>query len=456
MALIGRPSCNGWSTGSISRKRKGEQVSQHSISYVVGAEKRLVDVVAGNEVMPLLTSAVRGGASGALLIDDAGEVLWFGDTGLAKLPAAGGGVLVERRPLLLEGEPVGSLVLLGGAGREAYLRTVADLLAEALQILVNASLKRMLTTEMHTVVVNQSYEELVAINRELAASEARYRELAASLEVKVRERTEELRQTYAKLLQREKMASVGQLAAGVAHEINNPLGFITSNLHSLTKYADRLREMLEFSRLLLARDEEELARFRRKWQDLRLDFIMGDLDELLRQSLGGAERVKTIVSDLKGFSHVDDAEIMTVDVNEELDRTLNVLIHEIPPGTEIVREYRPLPPFLCAPALLCQALLNIIRNACEARREGLRLTVATAGDDHAITVRIADNGPGVPEPIRGRIFEPFFTTKEVGKGTGMGLAVVYDISNELGGSVELLSPPDGGACFVMTLPLRRS
>ncbi|BDV43717.1 hypothetical protein GURASL_26400 [Geotalea uraniireducens] len=431
-------------------------MSQHSISYVVGAEKRLVDVVAGNEVMPLLTSAVRGGASGALLIDDAGEVLWFGDTGLAKLPAAGGGVLVERRPLLLEGEPVGSLVLLGGAGREAYLRTVADLLAEALQILVNASLKRMLTTEMHTVVVNQSYEELVAINRELAASEARYRELAASLEVKVRERTEELRQTYAKLLQREKMASVGQLAAGVAHEINNPLGFITSNLHSLTKYADRLREMLEFSRLLLARDEEELARFRRKWQDLRLDFIMGDLDELLRQSLGGAERVKTIVSDLKGFSHVDDAEIMTVDVNEELDRTLNVLIHEIPPGTEIVREYRPLPPFLCAPALLCQALLNIIRNACEARREGLRLTVATAGDDHAITVRIADNGPGVPEPIRGRIFEPFFTTKEVGKGTGMGLAVVYDISNELGGSVELLSPPDGGACFVMTLPLRRS
>ena len=425
-------------------------MTQH-VSFVVGAERRLTDILGAAEVAPLLEGAIRAGAAYAGLHTPDGEVI-------CEASSANEGVKGEwHAPIVLEGEPVARLVVRGEGARG---EGIESLLLGALQGLVNAGLKRVLTTEIHTSVVHQSYEELLETNRQLAASEGRYRELATTLEQKVTQRTAELERAHTRLLQQQKLASVGQLAAGMAHEINNPLGFITSNLRTLQKYAARLITMLDYYVSLLGSDPAcaRLAQFSaRKWQELKLDPICADIEPLIDQSLSGAERVGKIVADLKGFSHVDDTSVGIVDLNGEIDRTLSVLEHRFPPETQIVRNYGALPGFECHPALICQLFLNIIENAIEASPdpEGLRLVVSTLASDTEVTLAFADNGPGIPAAIRDRIFDPFFTTKEVGVGMGMGLAVVYDIVTGYNGTVEVACPAAGGTIFTVTLPLQR-
>jgi two-component system, NtrC family, sensor kinase len=421
------------------------------VSFMVGAEKRLTDILSAAEVMPLLEGAIKAGAGYAALLTPDGEILW-------EAAGSGGSEGSGSSPVMLEGEPVGGLVVRGEGAQGEYLNGIEALLLGALQSLINAGLKRVLTTEIHTAVVNQSYEDLLETNRQLSASEGRYRELAGSLEQKIAERTAELEQAHTRLLQQQKMASVGQLAAGMAHEINNPLGFITSNLHTLQKYVARLVLMLDYYGSLLESDPA-YARFvqisSRKWQELKLDSICADLEALIGQSLEGADRVKKIVADLKGFSHIDDTAVGIVDLNTEIDRTLSVLEYRFPPGTDIVKNYRELPGYCCNPAQICQLFLHVIENALEARSEGPRLIISTSAGSTAVTVSFADNGPGIPEEIRGRVFDPFFTTKEVGAGTGMGLAVVYDIVTGLEGGVEVTCPAGGGTIVTITLPLQR-
>jgi two-component system, NtrC family, sensor kinase len=420
---------------------------------VVGAERRFHEIVTAAEIVPLLAAAVRAGAAEAAVTDPNGAVLW--DDGVRPLAGGPPPGPAATRPLSLEGEHVGNVVVRGKGSERPDPAVLADLLAEAVTVVATNTLKRMLTAETHAEVVNASYEELLETNRKLAASEQRYRELAENLERKVRKRTEELSRAYARLLQREKMASIGRLAAGVAHEINNPMSFVASNVGALGRYASRFGEMLGLLRRVLEReaiDPGDREAVRAKWRELRIDFLLSDVEELVRQTLEGAARVTKIVSDLKGFSHIDDGAEAVVDVNEEIDRTLRVLAREIPPGTEIRRDFASLPGFRCNPALLCQVFLNILLNAFQARREGLVLAIRTDGEEGTIRVAFADNGPGIPEEIRGRIFEPFFTTKEVGAGTGMGLTVAYDIVTGFGGTIEADSPPGGGAAFRLTLP----
>lgn len=429
-----------------------ERDREADISFVVGEEKRLTDIVSAAEVVPLLKGMVRAGAAEVAVLDAAGRTLW------QEKGAAAGVKLAGALPICLEGEPVGKLVIKGCAGREEPLKGLARLLLDALNTIIANNLKRMLTTEIHTAVVNQSYAELLETNRRLAESEARYRELAGELEKKVEERTCELKQAHARLLQQEKMASVGQLAAGMAHEINNPLGFITSNLNTLQKYVQRLLEMLELYRTMVGDDGATAAiaaAAHGKWQSLKLDLVCADINALIGQSQGGAERIGKIVADLKGFSHIDELAEGVADLNAELDRTISVLGHEIPGDAEIVRDYHPLPGLPCNPALLCQAFFNIIRNALQARNSGLRLVIGTLCDGAGIRVTFADNGPGIAPGVGDRIFEPFFTTREVGSGTGMGLAVAYDIVTRYGGAIEAESPAGGGALFTVTLPLQR-
>jgi two-component system NtrC family sensor kinase len=433
---------------------RGKQVTESNISYVVGEEKRLTDILGETEVLQLLRWAVKSGAQEARICNADGEGLWS-----ARGDGAEGRFTVNL-PIQLEGEPVGKLTVVGKEGNEESLAGLAGLLLIAFDTIIVNSLKRMLTTEIHSHLVNLSYEELLESNRQLAESEGRYRQLAEELEKKVEERTRELKSAHVRLLQQEKMASIAQLAAGMAHEINNPLGFIISNLHTLGKYTSRFTAMLAFFRTILKGGGEygmeEAARLSgEKWRELKLDNICSDLGELLTQSLEGAERVKKLVADLKGFSHIDDGEMSIVNINSEIDRTLGVLAHAVPPGTEITRNYEPLPGFLCNPALLCQAFLNIILNALQCRAEGLRLVIATTCDESEICVSMVDNGPGIPEDIRNRIFEPFFTTKEVGSGTGMGLAVVYDVITAYGGNVEVESSQGKGARFIVRLPSER-
>lgn len=422
------------------------------LSFVVGAEKRLTDILGNAEVMPLLDGAINAGADYAALLSPKGELLWeAGDN--SRSDGVGG------KPVMLEGEAVGRVLVQGEDTRGEYLSGLENMLLGALQSLINASLKRILTTEIHATVINQSYEELIEKNRLLSASEARYRELVETLEEKIAERTRELENAHTRLLQQQKMASVGQLAAGMAHEINNPLGFITSNLHTLQKYAARLILMLDYNNSLLESDPVN-ARFvelsSRKWQELKLDPICADIVSLISQSLDGAERVKKIVADLKGFSHIDDTDLAIVNLNAEIDRTLSVLEYRFTASIDIIKNYTEFPGYCCNPAQICQLFLHIIENSLDARPEGLRLIISTGASNSEVIVSFADNGPGIPEEIRNRIFDPFFTTKEVGAGTGMGLAVAYDIVTSLEGHLEVACPSAGGTIITITLPLQRN
>ena len=423
------------------------------IVYCVGEERSLRDVLPEPEAAALLAAASRAGLRGARVVDTGGKALWgSGDD----VPSPENGE--PRRPILLEGEAVGSVVLPAGAAGGEMQDALLALLADTLTAMAHNNLKRMLTTETHTEVVNRSYEELLEANRSLSASEQRYRELAGTLEIKVRERTEELSRAMARLLQQEKMASVGQLAAGVAHEINNPLAFVTSNLQTLKKYTERFLDIIaRYQRVfeqggVAQQDRDDLRKHR---ESLRMDAISADAGDLLRQTLEGTERVRKIVADLKGFSHIDEEGEAPADLNREIERTLSVITHEIPAGAGIVREFSPLPVIPCRPGAFNQLFLGMFRNAFQARQEGLRLTVRTGVTGDRVRIAFADNGPGVPADLRTRIFEPFFTTRDVGKGKGLGLTVAYDIVTAHGGTIEVEDTPGGGATFVLQLPIRR-
>jgi len=431
---------------------------QESIDFVVGGEKRLTDVLSEAEVMPLLKSAAQAGLELAAVIDTADIPLWTFGPGCG-VPGAfpPRKAHIETRPIYLAGEQVGKVCLAGGIATAAeVLKILAQVVGDAVNSMVQTNLKRMMVTEIHTQVVQLSYDELLETNRRLTESEQKYRELAQNLEIRVQERTSELKQVYTRMLQQEKMASVGQLAAGMAHEINNPLSFILSNLKSLEKYVDRFVELVNFYEEQTGGSGNDKLRSAatEKRRSLKIDFIMDDLGELFTQTVGGAERVKKIVADLRGFSHVDSAGEVQLDINQEIERTLSVLSSEIPADAKIIKKLGDLPGLSCKVPLLCQAFLNIIRNAFQARPRGLHLLIRTGQDDGGrIRLVFEDNGPGIPQDVQRRIFEPFFTTRDVGGGMGMGLTVAYDVVTSCGGTIDVQSMEGHGAVFVITLPV---
>lgn len=419
------------------------------IDYIIGEEKRIAEIIGRVEVEPLLKSIVRAGAVSSVLFDE--DRLPIAEAG--KEPDFGQWQHLEHS-IKVEGEPKGFLRITGKPG-DPSLASMAILLRDAVQLVVTNNLKRMMTTELHTSIVQESYEQLVAVNRSLMVSERRYRELALSLEQKVEQRTAELHNVYARLLQQEKLAAVGSLAAGMAHEINNPIGFIQSNLSTFRNYLGRFAEMLGFFRLLASQgincDQLKLKSDTR-WRDLKLDMILDDAPELLAQSLQGAERITRIVADLKLFSHVDEKEHSDADLNVELERTLSVLASQIATECTFVRELQPLPLFACNPGLISQAFLGIIQNALQSRSEGLLIRVASRVEDGDIVIDIADNGCGVAPQNISRVFEPFFTTRDVGLGTGMGLTVARETIIAAGGSIGIESREGEGTKVTIRLP----
>jgi len=262
-----------------------------------------------------------------------------------------------------------------------------------------------------------------------------------------------LGEAQSQLLHSEKMASIGVLAAGVAHEINNPVGFVNSNLGSLQRYAQSLLRLLDGYEEAAARlgpdDRAALAALR---CEVDADYLREDLGSLLSESMDGLDRIKRIVQDMKDFSHVGGGDLLVSNLEAGLDSTLNVVWNELKYKAEVVREYGGIAPIECIPSQLNQVFMNLLVNAAHAIEERGRITVRTLQDDVQVTVEVADTGGGIPEEHLGRIFEPFFTTKPVGKGTGLGLSLSYGIVQKHGGRIEVDSVVGQGTTFRVILP----
>ncbi len=257
--------------------------------------------------------------------------------------------------------------------------------------------------------------------------------LNETLEARVEERTNELREIQGQLMQAEKMKSLGQLVAGVAHELNNPIGFVHANLQLLDEYVKKLSDAQA--------EGADATRIREA------------IAKLIQRSREGTQRVKKIVQDLRTFSRMDQAEIQEVDLHEELDRDLALMEPRFKNEVRVERDYGDLPRVRCYAGQLNQVFLNLLMNACDAIEEKGTIRIVTRRTPGGVRLEFADDGPGIPEEIRSRIFDPFFTTKAVGVGTGLGLSLSHGIIERHGGRIFVESESGGGATFVIELPL---
>ncbi|HIJ90316.1 MAG: ATP-binding protein [Desulfobulbaceae bacterium] len=307
--------------------------------------------------------------------------------------------------------------------------------------------------------ISQRIKTELALKKSLHNAQLMTEELTVSNKLLYRQQHElalahaNLKQNQAQILQQEKMASVGQLAAGVAHEINNPMGFISSNLSSLAKYLERLTGFIRALEEKLPQEppDEELAALRK---ELKIDYIMEDAVQLVEESLDGADRVKKIVQGLKNFSRIDQAERLPADINECLDTTLNIVWNELKYKCEVNKDYGKLPLTVCNPQQLNQMFMNLLVNAAQSIETKGEIRIKTWADQDWIHTRISDTGCGIPQDKINRIFEPFYTSKEVGKGTGLGLSIAYDIVlKNHKGDIQVESVEGKGTTFTVKIPL---
>lgn len=278
--------------------------------------------------------------------------------------------------------------------------------------------------------------------------------------VELQNLVQKLDQTRSQLIQSEKLASIGQLAAGVAHEINNPVGYVYSNLGSLEKYLKEIFLLLDAYQR--ARAEAELngyscsSEVRQVEEEIDIAFLRQDMVALVRECREGMLRVKKIVQDLKDFSRSGAEEKwQVVDLHKGLDSTLNIVWNELKYKCELRKEYGELPPVECLPFQMNQVFMNLLLNAAQAIPDRGVVTVRTGRDGEEGWVEVADTGTGIRPEHLSRLFEPFFTTKPQGKGTGLGLPVSYGIVERHHGRIEVSSELGKGASFRVRLPLRQ-
>ena len=270
---------------------------------------------------------------------------------------------------------------------------------------------------------------------------------------------DKLQDAHTQLLQSEKMASIGQLAAGVAHEINNPVGYINSNMGSLRQYVSDLFSLMDGYKKLkaLVPDENPLHQeLQNLEQKLDIEFLKEDIQCLLDESDEGIHRVKQIVNDLKDFSRLDSTEWHWADLESGLDSTLNIVHNEIKYKADVVKEYASIPQIECIGSQLNQVFMNLMVNGAHAIEERGTITLRTGTEDDGwIWVEVADTGKGIESEALSRIFDPFYTTKPVGKGTGLGLSLSYNIIERHGGKIEVESEVGKGTCFRVSLPVQQ-
>jgi len=270
----------------------------------------------------------------------------------------------------------------------------------------------------------------------------------------------EIKQTHAHLLQSEKMAGLGQVAAGVAHEINNPVGFVLSNIQTLEQYMSFFKTLIhEYKTLVVAKNDESAAsqileRIDQICQQEDLDFVLDDTQDLINESIDGVNRVKDIVLNLKTFSHPGGDKRQSASLNEVLDSTVKIIWNELKYKVTLEKDYAAdLPELMCSPSQLSQVFMNLMVNAGHAIEGQGIIRLATCQQGENLIVTVSDNGCGIDEQHLQQIFQPFFTTKEAGKGTGLGLSLSFGIIEQHGGQMNATSTVGEGTTFTVTLPL---
>ncbi|WP_163559283.1 ATP-binding protein [Halomonas sp. NO4] len=261
----------------------------------------------------------------------------------------------------------------------------------------------------------------------------------------------ELEQANGQLLQSEKLASIGQLAAGVAHEINNPVGYVFSNLKTLAEYVSDLLAIIDASEKVTRLEELQQIK-----HTLEYGYIREDVQALLRESEEGIERIKSIITALRDFSHIEEDDFVDANLHRGLDTTLNLVNNELKYKAEVIKEYGELPPIECLPSQLNQVALNLLTNAAQAIDGQGYITLRTGCNATDAWFEVEDTGRGIAAEHRERLFDPFFTTKPVGEGTGLGLALSWSIVQKHRGRIEVESDPGRGSRFRVWLPIRQS
>ncbi|MBU8871301.1 MAG: PAS domain-containing protein [Gemmatimonadales bacterium] len=278
---------------------------------------------------------------------------------------------------------------------------------------------------------------------------------------KLAQMMEELKKSKEHVAQSEKLASIGQLAAGVAHEINNPLGFVTSNLGTIQEYSQTVKTLLLLYGKLNDLDDdctEERDALRKEIDRIReeddLEFIAQDVDSVLNESMDGVNRVAEIVQNLKSFARSDTSTIVNHDINEGIESMIKMVWNELKYHCKVEKNFSEIPEVQCHPGQINQVLMNMLVNASHAIGEkGGTITVCTDVVENQVEIKISDSGKGIPADILPRIFDPFFTTKDVGKGTGLGLSISHGIIHDHGGRIEVDSIVNQGTEFRIYLPL---
>lgn len=402
----------------------------------------MADLIVDGSMQAIIDDLYQDKYRGSLVVPDTYEAEDF----FPKLGTSGRWLFSTAAPLRNpKGELIGAIETL----QDITERKVAD----------SALMKSQLEIEQ---IVEQRTAELAEVNETLREDVNR-REIA---ERALLERNTELNALNAKLVaaqdhlvQSEKLASIGQLAAGVAHEINNPIGYIFSNFGTLENYLVSLFDMLSAYEKTEASHSvpETVKELKAKRESLELDFLKEDIPVLMRESKEGIVRVRKIVQDLKDFSHVDaNPDWQFSNLNQGIDSTLNVVNNEVKYKADLIKDYGDIPEVQCLPSQINQVAMNLVVNAAHAMgTERGKITVRTGVEGDKVWFEVADTGSGIPKDVLPRIFDPFYTTKPVGKGTGLGLSLSYGIVQKHHGSIDVQTEIGQGTTIRVTLPINQ-
>ena len=329
-------------------------------------------------------------------------------------------------------------------------RKLAIPVASFILEIIQTNWRYQMASSIHLQVTQDDFDTLVEKNKQLAQSEQRCKTLSESLEDRVQAQLKVIEESQRQLYETEKMASVGQLAAGVAHEINNPIGFISSNLNTASEYLQEIKET--FSPLL---DGDEPQKVVANINKQEIEYLLTDFNELLQESLDGAKRVSTIVADLKAFSNVDHSEEILIDLSESVARVARVFLTSVNREIQLETDIQPVDKTYCKPGHLNQLLLNLLHNAADAIVEKGEIALTCKMENGKLLLRVSDTGKGMSEETVRKAFDPFYTTREVGGGTGLGLTVSRDIVKAHRGDISIKSQLGKGSSISIILPINK-